>query len=500
MGSVASLARGEEGAVDAGRTVFGKVVACFQAFVMVRCMCEGGLATGGLESDQMLLDAVKVLDLLNEVNNEVDCLPHEEFYNASIMEGINLKDEYPKWKSNSGSSILDFPFLLDAATKGDILRIESMITMRRELQDSFFRALFIGVNSPYLHLEVRREAVVRDAISQLASRSPNDLKKQLRVTFVGEEGIDEGGIQKEFFQLIVQDVFNPDHGMFEVNSESRLYWFTREFPEDAQVYEEYNLIGKLLGLALYNNVTLPIPFPLALFKLLLSKNLVVHDLFDLDPALHRGLETLLNLTPPDLDVALDDWTFDVVSRGKSICLLGEQARGTQVTSENRRDFVERYAQFRMVGSVRDAVAALKDGFDAVVGGDALRLLRPRELRELMVGCEELDFVALEKNAQYDGGWDKDSLAVKAFWEVVHSFSEQEKRALLVFATGSDRVPVGGLGKLPFIVVRNGPDSERLPSSHTCYNVLLLNEYSSKEKLESKLRAAVEHARCGFFLL
>jgi hypothetical protein len=60
------------------------------------------------------------------------------------------------------------------------------------LQDAFFRALFIGVNSPYLHLEVRRDFIVRDAISQLSGRNVHDLKKQLRVTFVGEDGVDEG--------------------------------------------------------------------------------------------------------------------------------------------------------------------------------------------------------------------------------------------------------------------------------------------------------------------
>ena len=36
-------------------------------------------------------------------------------------------------------------------------------------------------------------------------------------------------------------------------------------------------------------------------------------------------------------------------------------------------------------------------------------------------------------------------------------TEEEKKSLLVFTTGSDKVPVGGLGKLQFVVARNGPD-------------------------------------------
>lgn len=44
--------------------------------------------------------------------------------------------------------------------------------------------------------------------------NPNNLKKQLVVEFEGEQGIDEGGVSKEFFQLVVDEIFNPDFGKF----------------------------------------------------------------------------------------------------------------------------------------------------------------------------------------------------------------------------------------------------------------------------------------------
>ncbi len=52
-----------------------------------------------------------------------------------------------------------------------------------------------------------------EAISDL---NPIDLRKQLRVDFRGEEGIDEGGLQKEFFQLLVEKLFDPMHGTYVV--------------------------------------------------------------------------------------------------------------------------------------------------------------------------------------------------------------------------------------------------------------------------------------------
>lgn len=44
-----------------------------------------------------------------------------------------------------------------------------------------------------------------------------------------------------------------------------------------------------------------------------------------------------------------------------------------------------------------------------------------------------------------------------------------------------------------------PPPPRLPTSHTCFNVLLLPEYSSKEKLRERLLKAITYAK-GFGML
>ena len=45
---------------------------------------------------------------------------------------------------------ISYPFLLSTTAKNEVLRLESLVRMRHELQDAFFRAMFVGVNSPYL--------------------------------------------------------------------------------------------------------------------------------------------------------------------------------------------------------------------------------------------------------------------------------------------------------------------------------------------------------------
>ena len=75
---------------------------------------------------------------------------------------------------------------------------------------------------------------------------------------------------------------------------------------------------------------------------------------------------------------------------------------------------------------------------------------------------------------------------------------EQKKKFLAFATGSDRVPIKGLRSMKLVISKNGPHSDRLPTSHTCFNHLLLPEYNSKEHLKDKLLLAISYAE-GFGL-
>lgn len=55
--------------------------------------------------------------------------------------------------------------------------------------------------------------------------NPKDFRKQLYVEFIGEQGIDEGGVSKEFFQLIVEQIFNADYGMFIHQEDTNIVWY-----------------------------------------------------------------------------------------------------------------------------------------------------------------------------------------------------------------------------------------------------------------------------------
>ena len=69
-----------------------------------------------------------------------------------------------------------------------------------------------GVLHPYFVMFIDREKILQSALQQIMTASDNDLLKPLRVVFVNEEAIDEGGVRKEFFQLLVAQLFSLEFG------------------------------------------------------------------------------------------------------------------------------------------------------------------------------------------------------------------------------------------------------------------------------------------------
>lgn len=118
------------------------------------------------------------------------------------------------------------------------------------------------------------------------------------VEFVGEQGIDEGGVSKEFFQLVVEQIFNPDYGMFVHQEEMQSVWFnSTSFENEAQ----FTLIGIVLGLAIYNNVILAMNFPMVVYRKLMGIKGSFADLLDWNPTMYNSLNEMLNYDGIDME-------------------------------------------------------------------------------------------------------------------------------------------------------------------------------------------------------
>jgi hypothetical protein len=233
------------------------------------------------------------------------------------------------------------------------------------------------------------------------------------------------------------------------------------------------------------------------------------------PDLASGLTSLQEWDEKDgsvSDVFSRTYEFSIESFGQQISR--DMSAGTQwpqfheeigpnpadarlVDSENRNDYVSDYILWLTDISIRPQFEAFQQGFLTCLDRRSLSLFDPDILQSVVEGVQEIDISELRRYTRYVG-WDASHRTIKDFWSIVKKYDTDEKKKLLEFVTASDRVPVGGMRNLQFVVQRNGVGDidGHLPTSYTCYGTLLLPEYSTKEILKEKLGMALENAK-GF---
>jgi alpha-tubulin suppressor-like RCC1 family protein len=381
-------------------------------------------------------------------------------------------------------------FLMSPSVKRNLLQVENQLQMVQAAQSggvSYNPQTREFMFKPYFVLAVDRKFILQQTLQNVASAAPNELRKSLKVVFKGEDGVDAGGVTKEFFQLLVQKLFDVNTGMWKTQNQHE-YWFNSDCTWND---DGFYLVGVLVGLALYNSVLLDVHFPHVVYRKLLGMPLGLEDMVDDDVG--NGLKAMLEYNGDDVEDVFClnfevAWTVLGQERKKE---LKPGGASIPVTSSNKEEYVMLYVKWLLADSVEPQYAEFERGFMQVMEGSSLDLLHPEELELLVVGTPELDFKALEKAAKYEGGFGMEDAVIKNLWKWVQSKPRTTQLHFLKFCTGSGKAPIGGLGELPFLVQRAGPDSQQLPTAHTCFNTLILPDYGDDyDKLDRLMGRAV----------
>ena len=436
---------------------------------------------------------VAVLSWLYAMAEEQNLAKPVDFYSDAVSE-ISIQslfsDLYAMKKASPHERSKQFfitqhPFLLSPGCKRNLLQMESQMSQFQAFMNISANGMAV---EPFFKLEIEREYLVEQTLECIKQANPKDIRKRLRVSFKGEEGLDAGGVTKEFFQLLSEELFDIHSELWSNEYGDEVNWFNSDNTWDEKGYE---MIGVLVGLALYNNVLLDVRFPPAVYRKLLGLPLGLEDIVDAE--LRRGLKQLLDYEGDDVeDIFCLSFEVTWMELGEERRLdLKPDGANIPVNKSNREEYVLRYVSWILVDSVKSQWEAFQTGVMRIMEDASLDLFLPEELELLVVGSGVLDFKALESNTTYEGGYSAESDVIKNFWLFVDSTSKETQVQLLKFATASTKAPIGGLGKLSFIIQRAGPDTDLLPTSHTCFNTLLLPDYGSDyEKLANNLSRAV----------
>lgn len=354
----------------------------------------------------------------------------------------------------------------------------------------------------HVKISVSRQTLFEDSFQQIMNMKPYDLRRRLYIIMRGEEGLDYGGIAREWFFLLSHEVLNPMYCLFEYAGKNN---YCLQINPASSINPDhltyFRFIGRFIAMALYHGKFIDTGFTLPFYKRMLNKKPTLKDLESIDPEFYNSIMWVKDNDLEECGVELY-FAQDMEILGKvTTHQLKNDGENELVTQDNKEEYISLLTDWRFTRGVEEQTKAFLDGFNEVVPLEWLRYFDEKELELMLCGMQEIDLSDWQKNTIYRH-YTKNSKQIHWFWQVVKEMDNEKRIRLLQFVTGTCRLPVGGFAEL---IGSNGPQKfcidkvgkeTWLPRSHTCFNRLDLPPYKNLEQLREKLLFAIEETE-GF---
>jgi E3 ubiquitin-protein ligase HUWE1 len=360
-----------------------------------------------------------------------------------------------------------------------------------------------GGSTSSVRIPVRREHIFEDSYYALRMRSGQELRRKLHISFTGEEGIDAGGVTREWYMILAREIFNPNYVLFTSAADSPTFQPNPLSYVNKDHLSYFEFVGKVIGKAVADGQLLDAHFTRSFYKHILQLPISYHDMEAIDPEYYRNLHSILDNAIEDLGLELT-FSAEQSNFGKlEIVDLIPNGRHVNVTDENKMEYVKLVTHHRMATGIRQQIDAFLKGFHQLVPADMISIFNENELELLISGMPEIDIDDLKANTDYANFKPTDAV-IRWFWNVLYAFTHEERALFLQFVTGTSKVPLEGFkalegmrGTQKFNIHKAYGNTSALPSAHTCFNQLDLPEYESEEKLKQRLLFAIREGSEGF---
>ncbi|KRX02286.1 HECT-domain-containing protein [Pseudocohnilembus persalinus] len=298
-----------------------------------------------------------------------------------------------------------------------------------------------------------RDQIWMETVSQILKLSgPQMVLGKLYITFENEEGLDFGGLTREWLTLAIKEILDPQKGLFITSSNGITLMPNPNSSIIPSNLHHFRQAGRLVAKGLIEGLELEVDLTRSFLKHLLKRNLYIKDLEDIDPEQANSMQWILENDVDQLELThcIDN---EFLGKIETIDLI-ENGREILVTNENKKQFVKLVAAYKMTEEVKDQTKEFISGFYELVPFKAIRHFSLREFGLMLSGYKTID--------------------------------------------GSFKVPFGGFKNLKISINKENSEN-RLPVAHTCTKSIDLPVYSDYDTMQQKILQAIQEGNKGFHI-
>ena len=369
------------------------------------------------------------------------------------------------------------------------------------------------------YLTLDRDNLLKDTLEKTKSA---EFFKKWQIGFSGEDGVDAGGLMRDYFSNIFEILEGEQLKLFIPGESSDFTYILNPFLMQTEENFQYcRLIGLLMAKAVHQNITINICFNKLIYKMILCEKVEFEDLIFIDSQLYNSLQNLkenlqYNMFNDDenninnnndliKELGLD-YSIEIKDCFNHIHSLELIENGRNVIVENLEDFIQKRINF-FLGIYEPFIKQIRDSFYKYMPIDKVKSLNSNELELLLNGRPFIEIEEWKSFTEYSAPYNANHMVIKWFWEILSELSQKELSNILLFATGSSRVPLGGFAvlesnsgkiykfRITFIKYEN--NIKNFIRAHTCFNTIDLPCYTNKNELKEAIKFISENPIWGF---
>jgi len=368
----------------------------------------------------------------------------------------------------------------------------------------------------HIQIRIRRADILEDSVAAIMSLNPSEMRRIWKFIFIGEEGLDAGGVGKDWFSNIGERLFDPNFGLWMTSKDTSNQSMMHINPMSGELQSGYDLmyfrfVGRILGKALFDGKIMPHHMVRHCYKHLLGWPVSFSDIELVDNQVFKSMNQILDLKKEEVEYVGVDFTVteESLMQGNKLIELKPGGADIDLTGDNRDEFVDLRMRHALFNTTEGQMTELVLGFFDVIPEPLLTVFDFQELELLMCGLSTFDMDDWMDNTQYMGLFHDEGPhhpCVEWFWEIVIDFTPELKSRLLQFVVGTSGVPAGGFGNLNadeqgrisyFTLNGRSRADQMYPTSYTCFNRLNLPLYDTKAEMLKMLKLCIQMENVGF---
>jgi hypothetical protein len=328
--------------------------------------------------------------------------------------------------------------------------------------------------------------------SMFLELSSNDIEKyKLKFKIMEDTAVDLGGVSKSLITKISELLRQNKSESFVRLPSGELYFRPISPGEDSSKRaKSYRAFGRIIGFLIVNRDLNAhfVGLNLSFFKLLLGQSISIVDFEKMYPEYYKKIKNLLSSSKEELrnyglfHVAYDPFLEDDEKGGMEVLLTSKLKA---VTENNKMIFIKDFVTYYL--GIHCPVEEFAFGVKDFVSLEHLQEFTPEMLQLLVCGVQNITFDDLNDRIDYShcpyevSTW---------FQEILSKMDTADLNLLLVFITGSSSITHASEGtnqaSLFSVIWKVHLAEDSFPISHTCFNIIEIPPYKSKEILEEKL--------------